>query len=185
MKRKGLIICAILLLAFSFPLTGCNDDSAPAESTPDNGEAAADAVDAGAGEAGGAVNISVTPPAGWEPVAGSVLPVQYLKGTASFMVKEEAFPGENIDAVVEKAKSSFESAFDNVQYVGEPEAVTVDGMDARKLIFTCEVSGMNMKYEYVYLFAGNDVYAITFGDLADSFDTLASDYETILGDITF
>ena len=34
------------------------------------------------------VQITVTVPDGWEVVEGSVLPVQYMKNTASFMIKE-------------------------------------------------------------------------------------------------
>ena len=101
------------------------------------------------------------------------------------MMKNEAFTGDALDDVVEAAKSSFESAFDNVKYSGNTETVTVDGKDARKLIFTCDVSGMQMKYEYVYLFVGSDVYAITFADIAENFDGLKSDYEKILMDISF
>lgn len=167
MKKRLLILT--MLMAALFVLPGCNDESA----------SSAD------GNSAEEINISVTPPEGWEPVEGSVAPVHYLKGTAGLIVKSESFTGETIDAVTEEAKAVFESAFDNVQYVGDTESLNVDGKDARKLIFTCDVSGMNMKYEYVYLFAGNDVYAITFGDLTENFDSMTADFETILGNISF
>jgi hypothetical protein len=101
------------------------------------------------------------------------------------MVKKENFQSTAMDDVVAEAKGAFESAFDDVSYAGEPESMTIDGNDACKIIFTCKVSGMQMKYEYLYLFAGGDVYAITFGDLNDTFDSLAADYEQILADIRF
>jgi hypothetical protein len=41
-----------------------------------------------------------------------------------------------------------------------------------------------MKYMYVYLFVVNDTYAITFGDQQSTFDSLSSDYQTILNAIT-
>ena len=44
---------------------------------------------------------------------------------------------------------------------------------------------MQMKYEYVYLFVGEKVFAITFGDLAATFDSLSADYEQILKGIRF
>lgn len=185
MERKNIVIVAMLLLVF-LVLTGCNEEGSSAGSAPQNAETTADdAAVADSGEASGKVKISAAPPEGWEPVEGSVLSIHYMKGTASFMVKEEGFTGDNLDAVVAEAKSAFESAFDNVQYIGETESLTVAGTDARKLVFACDVGALNMKYEYVYLFAGNDVYAITFGDLAENFDDLAGDYTAILESISF
>jgi hypothetical protein len=131
------------------------------------------------------IKIEITPPSGWEPVEGSVIPVQYLKDTSSFMVKQEPFQSTALDDVISEAKGAFEGSFEGVTYAGDAEGITVDGKDARKLIFTCEVSGMQMKYEYVYLVAGGSVYAITFGGPADTFDSLSADYEQILADIRF
>ncbi|MPM87914.1 hypothetical protein SDC9_135015 [bioreactor metagenome] len=42
-----------------------------------------------------------------------------------------------------------------------------------------------MKYIYVYFLLNNKVTAITLGDLADTFDSLSSDYSYILEHITF
>ena len=133
----------------------------------------------------GAVTIEITPPDGWKPVEGSVLPVQYMKGTASFMVKAEPFGSATLDDVVNEALGMYQKSFDNLKVQGEAEPLTVDEKDARKLIFTCTVSKMNMKFLYVYLFAADKTYVITFGDLESTFDTLASDYETILSNIKF
>jgi hypothetical protein len=129
--------------------------------------------------------INIVPPSGWKPVEGSVLQVQYMKNTASFMVKSEPFTQKNIDDVAAEAQKIFTNTFSKVNFAGKAEAITVDGKDARKIVFTCEVSGMQMKYEYVYVFVGKEVYAITFGDLAASFDSLSADYEQILKDISF
>lgn len=150
-----------------------NPSNTPAANTPEPQQTQKD------------VKIIITPPEGWNPVTGSVLPVQYMKKTASFMVKSENFSGENLDDVVKEAKSAFEGAFEGVKYIGETEKIVVGGIEAQKMIFTCKISGMQMKYEYVYLFAGGKVYAITFGDLDDTFDSLSSDYEQILNDIKF
>lgn len=131
------------------------------------------------------VEIAIDPPDGWEPVDGSVLPVQYLKSTVSFMVKEEKFQGKTLDDVIIEAQEAFENAFEDVKYEGDATTVTIDGKDARQMLFTCTISGMKMKYEYVYLFAGGKVYAITFGGPADTFATLSADYAQILKDIRF
>ncbi|HNW05023.1 MAG TPA: hypothetical protein PKI76_06530 [Oscillospiraceae bacterium] len=133
----------------------------------------------------GTVTIEIAPPEGWTKNEGSVLPVHYMKNTASFMVKDEPFSGATLDEVVGEALGIYQNAFENLTVIGEAEPFTVDEKDARKLTFTCTVGGMQMKYLYVYLFAADQTYVITFGDLAESFDGLAADYETILSDIRF
>ncbi len=101
------------------------------------------------------------------------------------MVKEEKFGSETLDDVVNEAAAIYESAFDNFKITGEAEPYTIDEKDARKLTFTCTISGMNMKFLYVYLFAADKTFVITFGDLDTSFDALLADYDTILDNITF
>jgi predicted small lipoprotein YifL len=133
----------------------------------------------------GAVTIEITPPDGWTKNEGSVLPVHYMKDTASFMVKEEPFDSATLDDVVDEALGIYQKSFDNLKVQGEIEPLTVDEKDARKLAFTCTVSKMSMKYLYVYLFAADKTYVITFGDQESTFDTLAADYETILSNIKF
>ena len=133
----------------------------------------------------GVVEIEITPPDGWTPVEGSVLSVHYMKGTASFMVKEEPFDSATLDDVVNEALGIYQKSFDSFKVQGEVEPFTVDEKDARKLTVTCTVSKINMKYLYVYLFAADKTYVITFGDQESTFDTLTADYETILSNIKF
>lgn len=133
----------------------------------------------------GVVAIEITPPDGWTPVEGSILPVHYLKGTANFMVKAEPFNSVTLDDVVNEALGIYQKSFDNFKVQGEVEPFTVNEKDARKLTVTCTVSNINMKYLYVYLFASDKTYVITFGDQESTFDTLAADYETILSNIKF
>lgn len=153
------------------------------ETEASNGETGAETASQDKQE--GTVTIEITPPDGWTPVEGSVLPVQYMKGTASFMVKAESFDSATLDDVVNKALGIYQKSFDNLKVQGEVEPFTVDEKDARKLTFTCTVSKMNMKYLYVYLFAADKAYVITFGNQESTFDTLAADYETILSNIKF
>ncbi len=131
------------------------------------------------------IHIEVTPPEGWEPVEGSVLPVQYMKNTSSLMVKEEPYASNTLDEVVSESLEIFKNAFDNVTVLGDSESIKVDGYDAKKVTFTCEVSGLSMKYLYVYVIVEGKTYVITFGDISDSFDTLTADYEAILNNIKF
>lgn len=183
--KKMLAAAAVLAL-----LSACAPQSSTASpaatAAPDaGGQAAQAAVQTASETPTRTVQAEITPPEGWEAVAGSVLPVHYMKETASFMVKEEALQSDTPDGLIAEAKDIFESAFDKVSYVGDTEALTVDGYDARKFVFTCEISGLPMKYEYVYLLAGGTVWAVTFGDTTESFDTHAADYEQILSELRF
>jgi hypothetical protein len=164
--------------------SGTPGESAPKiEAEASSGETGADTASQDKQE--GAVTIEITPPDGWTKNEGSVLPVHYMKGTASFMVKVEPFDSATLDDVVNEALGIYQKSFDNLKVQGEVEPLTVDEKDARKLIFTCTVSKMNMKFLYVYLFAADKTYVITFGDQESTFDTLAADYETILSNIKF
>jgi hypothetical protein len=119
------------------------------------------------------------------PMEGSVLPVHYMKGTASFMVKAEPFSSATLDDVVNEALGIYQKSFDHFIVQGEVEPFTVDEKDARKLTFTCTISKINMKFLYVYLFAADNTYVITFGDQESTFDSLIPDYEAILSNIRF
>ena len=163
--------------------SGTPGASAPISKTENSSSEAADTASQNKQE--GAVTIEITPPDGWKPVEGSVLPVQYMKGTASFMVKTEPFGSATLDDVVNEALGMYQKSFDNLVVQGEVEPLTVDEKDARKLTFTCTVSTLDMKYLYVFLFAADKTYVITFGDQESTFDTLAADYETILSNIKF
>jgi hypothetical protein len=131
------------------------------------------------------ITIKVSPPEGWKPVEGSVLPVQYLKNTSSFMVKEENFTGDNLDSVVDEALGIYKKSFSDLTVQGDIDNITVDGKEAKKLTFTCVISDMKMEFRYVYLFVDGKTYVITFGDSDDSFDSMVADYDLILGNIKF
>lgn len=183
-KLMILCLCCILMVA----LSACNSQKTTvqdqkAKSQGQSGQSAQTTPPATAKTA--ETKILITPPTGWQPVTGSVLPVQYMKNTASFMVKKENFSGKTLEDVVQEAKGYFEKSFEDVKYIGQSEKISIGGIDAQKIMFTCKVSGMQMKYEYVYLFVGDKVYAITLGDMANTFESLSADYEKILKDIRF
>lgn len=190
MKRY---LTLLLILVMTVALCACGQNE-PSDAAGTSGSAASAAEDSGSeadADTGsqdkqeGVVEIEITPPDGWTPVEGSVIPVQYMKGTASFMVKEEPFAGATLDEVVSEALEIYQGSFDNVTVQGEAEPFTVDGKDARTLTFTCTISNLNMKFLYVYLFAADKTFVITFGDQESTFDSLTGDYETILSNIRF
>ena len=177
----GLAAAVLLGGCAGRPETAAEPTPAPAASTGAGTSAPAEA----ARREAGSVSVEITPPAGWEPVAGSVLDVQYQKETASFMVKTEDFGGADLDDVVRQAEAIFTSSFEELRMTAEPEAFTVDGKDARQMIFTCTISGLSMEYWYVYLYASDNLYAITFGDAASAFDSRREDFQIILDTIRF
>lgn len=163
---------------------GETESSAPADQSavvPADQSDTLPAVTEGSGE----ITIEITPPDGWTPVEGSVLDVQYMKNTASFMAKEEAFTGTTLDEIVSEAQEIYGNAFDNYTVTSGPETAEIDGREARTLTFTCKISGMSMKYLYAYVMVEGKTIVITFGDLETSFDSLSADYDTILGNIRF
>lgn len=184
--KKLMILCFCFIIMAA--LSACSSQKTPVQEQKsiDQGQSGQSAQTTSPATAKTAeTKIQITPPSGWQPVTGSVLPVQYMKNTASFMVKKENFTGKTLEEVVQEAKGYFEKSFKDVNYIGQSEKITIGGIDAQKIMFTCKVSGMQMKYEYVYLFVGDKVYAITLGDMANTFDSLSADYEKILKDIRF
>ena len=192
-------VAGILALVFAFSFSACGGDSeipvsAPAEETApteeiapteENVPAVTEIAPAEESAASEAAQITVTLPEGWARVEGSVLEHQYMKGTASFMLKPENYTGETLDDVVAEALEILGGAFGQLETEGDPETITVDGRDARKVTFTCTVSGLEMKYTYVFVFVGDETYVFTFGDFAGTFDSLTADYDQILSGTKF
>lgn len=179
-RKENFIFIAVLIMCV-FLIASCGDN----ETTTTGGEDSIQDNPQTSESSTKEVEIMVTVPEGWEVVEGSVAPVQYMKGTASFIVKSEPFQSDTLDKVVAEALEIYKESFDNLQQQGQIETLLVDGKDARKNIFTCDFSGMSMKFEYIYLFVEKKVYVITFGDLASTFDSLSVDYETIVNQIKF
>jgi len=194
MRRFQITVIAVLLLTLF--LSGCQENDGTTNTTTSPGDVkpvSTQSTDT-PGDADPQtpppdqpteLDIVIELPDGWKPVEGSVLEHQYMKNTASFMIKTENFSGDTLNDVVSEALDLFGRQFDNFAVQGDVEDVMVSGLEAKKLTFTCEVSKMKMKYTYVYLFAGGETYALTFGDLSDSFDALTADLESILNGIQF
>ena len=63
------------------------------------------------------VNIQVNVPDGWKPVTGSVLQHQYMKGTASFMIKNESLlNNKTVPEAVAITKEQIEKYFKQTVY---------------------------------------------------------------------
>lgn len=129
--------------------------------------------------------VEVDVPEGWEAVEGSVLDIQYLKNTASFMIKTESFSTTDLSEVANQAISIFQGAFDNVSLVEEVSDVKIAGYDAKEFTFTAQVSSLSMKYRYIYTIVDGQVYAITFADMESTFDDLNDDFQSIINSIRF
>lgn len=180
------ILISVLSLVLILSLSACGK-KAPLETTSTNNTQpqAPTTQDTSSSTDKKEVTIEIEPPTGWAPVEGSVIPVQYMKETTSFMVKAEPYQSKDLDGVVEEAKSIFEGAFDDVEFSKDIESLKIDGRDAKKMVFSCKVMGLDMKYEYYFLFVKEKVYVITFGGLGTSLDSLSGDFAQIIKDIRF
>ena len=184
--KKGIAIGLALLMALMMTACGRRGVTEPApEEEAEGYVVSATPVEKSAGSAAsGESRIAVSVPDGWEAAESDGMLYSYRKDSASFMIKTVPFTAGSLDMVVHQARDIFDGTFDDVEYIGETESVTVGGLDARKLIFTSDFSGFFMKFEYVYLLIDGDVYAIIFGDLGDAFDGKAADFQAILGGIS-
>lgn len=180
MKRIVLIISIILMIIL---MVSCKSNNISDTSEKKNETAAATESTSQTSDTTSSEKLNVTVPNGWDKVEGSVLEHQYMKNTASFMVKTENFYKDNLDDVITEAKSIFQKSFTDYKDV-TTENIKVAGKEAKKMVFTCNVGSLSMKYMYVYLFVGSDTYAITFGDQQSTFDSLAADYDAILNAMT-
>lgn len=180
MKTILVLACCLVFCA-----AGCSAPAGSAVRSSVQTDAGRTETSTEAAKSSTAGKIQITPPEGWKSVAGSPLEVQYLKGTASFMVKPERFSGASLDEVVTEAEEIYRKSFHDYTAAGEPGQITVDGKEARKLTFTCTIGKIAMKFMYVYLFAGNQTYVITFGDQESTFGAIEPDIDIILKNIRF
>jgi hypothetical protein len=133
------------------------------------------------------VSIQVNAPDGWTPVAGSVLQHQYLKGTASFMIKNESLlNNKTVPEAVAIAKSQIEKYFKQTAFE-ETVPCSVDGYKGEKLTFSYGISvgGMllKMKMSNIYIMVENQCYVISVGDMENKYPELSSELPTILSSI--
>lgn len=129
--------------------------------------------------------VKIDLPQGWEKVEGSVLKHQYMKDTASLIIKEETMLNGNIDEIIEEAKETFESTFDDVTFIEDTKTMLIDSNEARNISFTCKVANIDMKYYIVYTTVNGKTYGITIGDMADSYSENMGDISNIINNIKF
>lgn len=133
------------------------------------------------------IKFIVNLPSGWEYVSGSVLEHQYMKGTASFMIKEETVLNNmQLNEAVEKAMDVIGSTFDNVSF-SEPISILVDGNDAQSITFSYDITVggtlIHMKMQSIYLLINQKCQLISFGDQEQLFERLDNDITFILANI--
>jgi hypothetical protein len=119
-------------------------------------------------------------PAGWEKVKGSSALEHFIKNGVSFILTIDQAPptAKTPDQFVAYAKKALAGAFKNTKF--EPaKMVTINGREARELVYTGEVSGMKMKYDVVYIIRDGRVYTLTVGGLEQAFDTVKADCSAI------
>jgi len=194
LKKLLLLLISVILLVSTTACTikmpsGTDESSSNTKQGSSKSETSSEKSSSDNSEESSAVatgaKVSVTVPDGWNPIEGTYVEAQYMKNTASFMIIKETFGTGSLDEVVATAKDALSTAFDNVEYIGDTEDVTISGKDAKKFTFTCKVASLEMKYIYIYLQAGGETYSVVFGDLETTFDNLLADYESIQKNIVF
>jgi len=130
--------------------------------------------------------ITVTAPAGWNKVEGSTAIIQYLKEGSSFIVTADNMPSDSQtpDTFADYVKGRFNKTFNGVKFEST-ENIKIAGIEGRKISFTCQVSGIIMKYNAYYAFKDKKAYTFTCGTLADKFDGLKGDYEAFMSSVKF
>ncbi len=133
------------------------------------------------------VSIKVNVPEGWTPVTGSVLQHQYMKGTASFMIKNESLlNNKTVPEAVTIAKEQIEKYFKQTAFE-KTEPCSIDGYKGEKLTFSYGISvgGMllKMKMSNIYIMVENQCHVISVGDMENKYPELASELPIILASI--
>lgn len=124
---------------------------------------------------------SVQVPAGWEKKAGSAAREHYMKSAVSFILTVDTAPAgaKTPDQYVEFVKKQLAGTFKNTRF--EPvKKITVNGRDARELVYTGEISGIKLQYDVVYIQKGEQYYTLTFGGMQEMLSTVRGDVKAIV-----
>jgi hypothetical protein len=132
-----------------------------------------------------AAKIKVTVPDGWKPVAGASVPAQYTREGRTFVAKTESYAPTELNAIVNQALAAYKTAFANVTVTKGPEATKVDGHEALRIDYQCDVANIRMKYINVFTRVNGQTWVISFGGLGDAFEKYDADYQAILASIRF
>jgi len=132
------------------------------------------------------VKISVTPPEGWEKVEEDSALASYSKLGATFRVTRDIVPQgvEGYDAYLEFVQGKFQEVFDSIEITGTGNA-TIGGYDGRKLTYTLEMMGVEMKGEIYYIIKDGYAYTLACGAIADEFPNLEADFAQFLQSFKF
>ena len=123
-----------------------------------------------------AADYTLQMPPGWSAVKGSSALEHFMKNGISFMLTIDQMPSttKTPDHYVAYVKKALAGAFKNVKF--EPaKMLTINGREARELVYTGEVSGMKMKYDVVYIPVNGRVYTMTVGGLEQGFEAVKGD----------
>ena len=125
-------------------------------------------------------------PDGWKKRTESAAPEHYMKNGTSMILTIDYAPAEakTIDAYVEFVKKQYQKSFKSIQF--EPVSkLTINGIDARELKYTADISGMKMKYDVAFIPRQSKVYTLTAGGMGDTFDALKVDCQAIFKSFKF
>lgn len=134
----------------------------------------------------GSPEYTVKAPEGWTKNAGSAAPEHYMKNGTSLILTIDTAPAEakTTDAYVEFVKKQYSRALKNVKF--DPvKRLTINGIDARELVYVGETYGIKMKYDVVFFPKQNRYFTITAGGMASTFDSMKADYQAFFNSFKF
>ena len=169
---KKLFPVFVIVLAATAVFAGCSkqDSSAGMAATSDQNQPAAPAV---------MQKLVVTAPDGW--TANKNNPNVMMKGPSSYIISTDSMPGNanTPDTYVDFAKSQFQKNFKNVAF-GPVSSLSVSGNEARRLEWSCQVSGIDFSYIYLYVFNTGHAYTLTCASMKSDLPKMKPDFESII-----
>jgi len=125
-----------------------------------------------------AENFELAVPKGWVKNEQSAALAQYQKGTGTCIVTADTMPADanTPDKYVDFVKGKLKGAFKDIVF--ESVASAKKGTyETRELKYAVSMSGMNLKYDVLYVFVRGKAYTLTTGNVEGSAD--ASYYSDI------
>jgi hypothetical protein len=185
-SKTTIAIGLALLLSVSF-LSGCKSGDKVKPSLSEKGATTSDTSQSDKGgtttePAPSTSNIVIPAPSGWTKVDSSYVVAQYVKDTASFIVKTETFKGKTLEDIAKEDAGYLAKAFDKAKFA-EPKKMQVGGKDAIQFTFTNGEGIASMKFETILIMSGVSTYTITCADLESSFDAVG--FDKIVSSIEF
>ncbi len=103
----------------------------------------------------------------------------------SLMAQELDRSVDSVEEYWAKYEPSLKSVFPDLEYVGEPDSGTLDGVPAVQYTYTATVTNTAYKFMQLVAFKDSTVYVFTYTATADNYDTHIGEIIDILKNFKF